>query len=242
MGGQGSGRTPSATSKPTLNGAIALNVGRVTGLLKMMEPGGTVPIDWMTQPLEGMFNPRPRGPRVLRYRAWLTSTDQGFDLEFVLRDGTERFQVVRLTYTSQHLGGRRTWFECPGVNSEPCGRRVGVLWLDREFACRMCHGVVYESQREDAITRAHRRSAKARLALGAEPWRAHFMGARPERPKRMRFRTYLRGLVKIAEADRAVWDTAVRRAGYATTNDLGRALEGDPDAPEPSMAIRWGKT
>lgn len=57
-------------------------------------------------------------------------------------------QLVRLTATRPHFsrGGMRWWFLCPG-----CGARVGRLYLPgrgpavREFKCRACHNLSYES-------------------------------------------------------------------------------------------------
>lgn len=241
MGGSGSGRTPSPSSKPTTDGRISLTVARVTNALGWAEIGDEVPVEWMRQPLEGLFSRRPSGPKVLRLRVWLTKTDEGCTIEFALKDGTEQVQDIRFDYTRQHLGGWRTWFLCPGQDGKGCGRRVGKLWLGREFACRACHGLAYGSQFEDPIGRAHRRSSVTRQRLGAPSWEAQFMGPVPARPSRMRFRTYLGRRLKIAEADRMLWDLVVRHTGYASTDDLSKALNGDPDAPEPSMAIRWSK-
>lgn len=50
---------------------------------------------------------------------------------------------VSLESTPCHFGGRRWWFLCP------CGRRVGVLYrVGKNFRCRHCHNLVYESSRE----------------------------------------------------------------------------------------------
>lgn len=58
------------------------------------------------------------------------------------------FQTVKLATTRPHFsrGGVRWWFVCPG-----CARRVGRLHLPykgrpaREFKCRRCHALTYES-------------------------------------------------------------------------------------------------
>lgn len=55
-------------------------------------------------------------------------------------------QRVRLTRTRVHGGGARWWLRCP-----ECERRCGVIYLApgaREFACRGCARLTYESCRE----------------------------------------------------------------------------------------------
>ena len=49
-------------------------------------------------------------------------------------------------------GGKRWWFQCSGVSgmnrSKKCQKRVGKLYLPpdkRDFACRECHELTYES-------------------------------------------------------------------------------------------------
>lgn len=231
----------STWSAPTADSCFALRVEAVASRLAQTEAGMWVLMEWERPPHEGWAKPRNAGRPVGGLRCWVTREQDAFRLELRRRDGSRCEQFVRFAYSKQHFGGRRSWFECPGLDGQRCGRRVGMLWLGREFACRGCHGLVYESQREDAIDRAHRRSAMARLRLGAAPCEAHFMGRIPERPPRMRRRTYVRMCEKVREADRAAWDVAVRSAGFATSEDLTRALRGDKDAPRPSTAIRWGK-
>lgn len=47
---------------------------------------------------------------------------------------------VNVTTTRPYYGGVRNWFLCPR-----CGRRCGVLYGPDLFACRLCHGLAYES-------------------------------------------------------------------------------------------------
>jgi hypothetical protein len=55
-------------------------------------------------------------------------------------------QTVALISSAANLGGRRWWFRCPA-----CGARVHRLHLPgrgtvvREFKCRACHNLSYES-------------------------------------------------------------------------------------------------
>ena len=72
---------------------------------------------------------------------------------------------------------------------------MGVLYGGGIFACRQCHRLAYESQREQPHYRGLRRSQAIRKKLGgsgsmAEPF--------PAKPKGMHWSTYLR-LVHEAE-------------------------------------------
>ena len=101
---------------------------------------------------------------------------------------------VELVRTPCHYGGERTWFLCP---AQGCGRRVAVLYGGGIFACRQCHQLVYESQREQPHYRALRRIQAVRVKLGgsgsmAEPF--------PDKPKGMHWRNYER---LVREAERA---------------------------------------
>lgn len=71
--------------------------------------------------------------------------------------------TVRLTTTPGTNGGQRIWFLCP---ANGCNRRVAKLYGGVIFACRHCHGLVYESQHEDALDRLRRRAGKVRKRLG----------------------------------------------------------------------------
>lgn len=102
--------------------------------------------------------------------------------------------AVELVHTPCHFGGERTWFLCP---ARGCGRRVAILYGGGIFACRHCHQLVYESQREQPHYRALRRAQAIRTKLGGsvsmfEPF--------PEKPKGMQWRTYYRLWLEGGEA------------------------------------------
>lgn len=53
---------------------------------------------------------------------------------------------IALTTTPCNYGGLRYWFECPS-----CDKRIAVLYLpynDKRFACRACHNLTYQNQKE----------------------------------------------------------------------------------------------
>lgn len=91
---------------------------------------------------------------------------------------------VFLEWTACSLGGRRAWFLCPGRG---CGRRVAILFGGSIFACRHCHALAYQCQRETYDDRAMRRAEKIRRRLGWEPGIANPEGSKP---KGMHWRTF----------------------------------------------------
>jgi hypothetical protein len=93
---------------------------------------------------------------------------------------------VYLEWTGCHLGGRRVWFRCP---AKGCGRRVAILYGGAIFACRHCHRLAYESQREAGYDRMARRADKLRDKLGWEPGILNGDGIKP---KGMHWRTFER--------------------------------------------------
>jgi hypothetical protein len=67
---------------------------------------------------------------------------------------------------------------------------VAVLYGFRKyFLCRHCYDLVYESQRENGMTRALRRAQAIRERLGGS---GNMTKPFPEKPKGMHWRTYKR--------------------------------------------------
>lgn len=93
---------------------------------------------------------------------------------------------VYLAWTDCNLGGRRPWFLCP---AQGCGRRVAILYGGSIFACRHCHKLAYECQRETDDDRAARRANTIRRRLGWEPGIFNPSGWKP---KGMHWRTFER--------------------------------------------------
>ncbi|MFY9838788.1 MAG: hypothetical protein WAK55_20390 [Xanthobacteraceae bacterium] len=124
-------------------------------------------------------------------------------------------QRVALSSVLTAFGGSRAYFLCPAME---CGRRVSVLYFRRgAFRCRHCHGLGYESQREDARQRARRRADKLRARLGWPQQRAIALPI-VVKPKGMWSRTFerLRGTAIAAEsvataAQVAHWIRLLRR-------------------------------
>lgn len=93
---------------------------------------------------------------------------------------------VLLDRTPCHLGGERVWWRCPATG---CGRRVAVLHGSAVFACRHCHRLTYQSQRETAINRAINRADALRERLG---WSRGIVNGEGPKPARMHWQTFER--------------------------------------------------
>lgn len=100
------------------------------------------------------------------------------------REWTPVLDLIPFVLTATQFGGFRRWFRCPS-----CGRRCRIVYGGGVFRCRKCHGLTYETQYEEAATRAITRAQRMRKRLGGsgnmeEPF--------PARPKGMHRRTYHR--------------------------------------------------
>ena len=93
--------------------------------------------------------------------------------------------IVDVDRTRCHFGGERAWFVCP---QPECGRRVAILYLNPEIACRKCLGLTYASQREDEYLRAWRRARKQLNRLGG----FHTLDLGLPRPRYMHHRIHRR--------------------------------------------------
>jgi hypothetical protein len=84
-------------------------------------------------------------------------------------------QLISITWTRPHLGGKRFWFLCA------CGKRVGRLYIPPghdNFRCRHCYNLTYETAQThdqrvnalakdlDALGAAMRSGKSTQLALG----------------------------------------------------------------------------
>lgn len=124
------------------------------------------------------------------------------------RDGIwQRMEYpVFLEWTSCNLGGQRAWFRCP---AKGCGRRVAILYGGSVFACRGCHHLVYESQREADYDRAARMAETFRHRLGWEPG---ILNGCAGKPKGMHWRTF--------ERFQSEHDLNVRKSLYGRSHRL----------------------
>ncbi len=174
MGGYGSGR--GQRGKDTTSDMRALDIRKLQrdGLLT---PGQAFGWNWLRKgETVASINIRSEVDRVI--------------LDYRSRSNGGEWQAmeypVRVEWTPCHLGGRRAWFHCPAPG---CGRRVAILFGGSVFACRHCHKLAYESQREPDHDRAVRRADTIRRRLGWEPGILNGSGWKP---KGMHWRTFER--------------------------------------------------
>lgn len=125
----------------------------------------------------------------------------------ILRSRSNVEYPVYLEWTPCHLGGRRVWFRCP---ARGCGRRVALLFGGSIFACRHCHKLAYQCQRE---TRAMRRADTIRRRLG---WAAGIANPEGGKPKGMHWRTFERLKAEHDALAKASWAGMAERLGLIT--------------------------
>lgn len=126
-----------------------------------------------------------QGYLALTYRVLLPGENQVRDIQ----------SLVPLDWVPCNYGGRRPWFICP--NPE-CRRRVAILYGNVAFACRHCHRLAYECQKETEDDRALRRADNIRRRLGWKPGILNPPGFHVDpawgwyKPKGMHWSTYRR--------------------------------------------------
>jgi hypothetical protein len=113
------------------------------------------------------------------------------DLVYVVEPGTEEARKLRyrvsVVWTACNFGGERPWFVCPNLR---CGRRAAKVYLcGGHFVCRLCTGLAYQSQRENASGRMMVKAQKIRAKLGGGP---DLSEPFPPKPLGMHWRTYER--------------------------------------------------
>jgi len=115
-------------------------------------------------------------------------------------------QLVFLQTTRPNFGGIRYWLTCPS-----CGSMFAKLYLppsETEFACRSCHDLVYQSQRESSWMRVERRAQKILHRVGGGP---SVLDSFPPKPKHMHWNTYSGLEASFLKAKRHVITTGLRR-------------------------------
>lgn len=106
--------------------------------------------------------------------------------------------IIALAQNPHGFAGQRWLFCCPG-----CSRRVADLYPYGDyFRCRKCCGIGYQSQRETRRARGLKKAARIRRQLGGT---GEYGEPVPDRPKGMQWRTYLRLLEEMAEAEWPGW-------------------------------------
>ena len=195
MGGFGSGR--GQRGKDTTSDMRALDIRRIQrdGLLF---PGRSFNWQWSINGEKvADINVRVETDAlILRYRS-RSNGDDWRQMEY----------PVILQWTPCYLGGRRPWFICPASG---CGQRVAILFGGSIFACRRCHKLAYQCQRETDDDRAMRRADTIRRRLG---WEAGIMNPEGDKPKGMHWRTFERLKAEHDAFANASWAGLAERLG-----------------------------
>lgn len=204
MGGIGSGRRYQG-GKDTTSNMRALDIRRLQrdGLLK---PGSAFEWNWL------------RGGETVASIQIRTEADRVI-LNYRRRINGGEWQPIEspvyLEWTGLQFGGRRAWFLCP---AEGCGRRVAILFGGSSFACRHCHKLAYECQRETDDDRAMRRADTIRRRLG---WGAGIAMPAGGKPKGMHWRTFERLKAEYDAFANVAWAGMDERFGM-----MNRRLDG----------------
>jgi len=176
MGGRGSGRRWHYGANDTTNQYRALDVRRWQrdGLLT---PGRAFNWRWTVNGIDAAsIDIQTEVDRVILSYRTRSNGGEWQPVEY----------PVTLEWTPCNFGGQRPWFRCP---VRACGRRVAILFGGSIFACRHCHKLAYECQREIDAYRAIRRADRIRTRLGWEPGILNGDGLKP---KGMHWRTFER--------------------------------------------------
>jgi hypothetical protein len=157
----------------------------------LLHPGSCCTLRWSRNGEEtGSIGLRSTSDSVvLSYRRKLPGSDEWKNEEY----------PVYLDWTPCNYGGTRPWFLCP---ARRCGRRVAVLYGGGIFACRHCHRLAYQSQREQAHGRAMIRAQAIRTSLGGSPSLGESF---PAKPKGMHWRIYERLCLEAERAEARSW-------------------------------------
>ena len=173
MGGRGSGRQSSYSGKPETSDSKPLDIRKISrkGLLV---PGNSFSWQWTV-------NDRHVASISVR-----VDIDHGLVMYYRMKSTSEVVeQRVQMQTSPCHLGGQRCWFTCPR-----CSKRVAVLYAPgRYFACRLCGGLGYPTQKEGVGDRACSKADKIRKRLG---WPAGIVNPKGDKPKGMHWTTYQR--------------------------------------------------
>jgi hypothetical protein len=153
---------------------------------------GVLDGEWVTSRWPAFRWPRVRTIRFSRYRVQIELQNQVFP------------QQVPVSWTPCNYGGVRPWLHCL------CGRRMARLFKGfGGYYCRPCCGnPVYESQRRSEKARAYLQAYRARSLLGGS---RPVTDPIPERPWRMKQKTYARLCDRIERLERPLFGSRVLR-------------------------------
>jgi hypothetical protein len=163
--------------------------------VRELQRAGIFKDHWVTLPMVSL-----RWPRIEKMRAYRDLIQLKFRNQVVP-------QRIRVSWTRCHYGGARPWLHCTF-----CERRVARLFKGMgAYYCRHCIGnPLYESQRRSKKARAYLQAYRLWQRLGgSHPVRDLV----PERPYRMKRRTYSRLCMRIERLVRPLIGSRLARRG-----------------------------
>lgn len=195
MGGSGSGRQG---GRPTIGRtrAYALSTRSLRDVLRHGRCGFrmTFSSDWDEVVVAGMVETSEPSPRLVIAHSTRREPQESLTCE------------IALVRTHPHLGGVRWWFLCPRT-----GRRVAKLYLPiggRHFLSRQAYGLVHDTRQMSMVCLLSKRVSRIAGQLGAPD--CDFLEP-PEKPIRMRWRTYDQFVSRWYRARDAYWSVLDRR-------------------------------
>ncbi|PIR39130.1 MAG: hypothetical protein COV35_04515 [Alphaproteobacteria bacterium CG11_big_fil_rev_8_21_14_0_20_39_49] len=200
MGGSGSGSWYRWSKKDTISDYNNLNMKRLVEEGIVGESKHKIGSwQWLrsgevTSSISYTSNTLTSGSSYLRLRYTNKNSDQEYDYK------------VHLTTTSPNYGGKRWWFICP---AKGCGRRVGVLYGGKIFACRHCYNLAYDSQNDGMHYRMLTKAQNIHRKLGGSGCTMDYV----KKPKGMHWKTYNRLMEEMEYYDNASMTFAAKKLG-----------------------------
>lgn len=197
MGGHGSGRYHYTGARDTTDEYRQLDI-RCLQREGLLTPGLSYACQWS----HNMKNIASIGLRIELDRIILTYRYRSAGEEW-----QEKQYFVLIDWTDCNYGGQRAWFRCPMAG---CGRRVAILYGGSIFACRRCHRLVYQSQRENIADRMAGKAEKLRKRL---KWQSGILNHTGGKPKGMRWNTYWRLHTEHHKLSQAAFNMMLQNLG-----------------------------
>lgn len=197
MGGQGSGRYHHFGAKDTTREYRQLDV-RLLQREGLLTPGQAYRWHWSRN---------GNKMAAIQVRVELNRIILSYRYRIVGEEWQDKEYPVLIEWTDCNYGGRRAWFRCPGAG---CGRRVAILYSRSIFACRHCHRLVYQSQREKFVDRLAEKAEKIRKRFG---WRASILYPPGSKPKGMHWETFDRLHSEYHQICQEVFDLMLQDLG-----------------------------
>ena len=128
--------------------------------------------------------------------------------------------IAPLTYTSCNYGNSRVWFMCPR-----CSKRVAILYVNTQIACRTCQRLNYASQQKTkGMCQDQDRMNKIRQKLN---WPLYQDVLFRTKPKGMHYKTFYHLVKEHDFYELSYWESfgATMPSLFAKLNDIKQSLK-----------------